>query len=140
MRWVVITRTEMSDEGTFGHLATDTGVFLRSGELPWRRNEPGMSCIPRGIYEAVWAESPTKGWCYHLIRVPGRMDIEIHSANFVGDRVLGLKCELMGCIALGQAVGTLDGQRALLMSREAMTEFHRELAKAPFQLSIEKGY
>lgn len=140
MRRVTLTRTETSNEGTFGHFVTDTGLCLRSGELPWRSNEPGHSSIPVGVYDAVWAESPTKGWCYHLIKVPGRLDIEIHPANFCGDRVLGLRCDLLGCIALGTSVGPMNGQRALLCSRQAFVELNRDLRLLEFKLEVIERY
>lgn len=136
MRTVTLTRTETSDEGTFGHIMTDTGVCLRTGELPWRENEPGRSCIPVGTYNVVWAYSPTQGYCYHVTNVPGRLDIEIHPANFVGDRVLGLKCEMEGCIALGKAVGTMEGQKAVLLSRQAFLTFEAEMDDEPFTLTV----
>jgi hypothetical protein len=140
MRRCTLTRTETSDEGTFGHIMTDTGLCLRSGELPWRDNEPGRSCIPTGIYDVVLALSPTKGWCYHVIKVPDRLDIEIHPANFMGDRVLGLRCDLEGCIALGTAVGSMNGQRALLCSRQAFARLDSDLDGESFQLRISQLY
>lgn len=140
MRTATITRTESGDAGTFGHLVTDTGLCLRSGELPWRDNEPGVSCIPSGTYECVWALSPTKGLVYHVIRVPGRLDIEIHPANFCGDRVLGMRCDLQGCIALGTSVGPMNGQRALLCSRQAFVQFYRDMDSNTFDLTIIKRY
>lgn len=140
MRQVTITRTETGDSGTFGHFVTDSGLCLRSGELPWRDNEPGHSCIPCGVYDAVWADSPTKGWCYHVIKVPGRLDIEIHPANFCGDRILGLRCELQGCIALGTSVGPMNGQKALLCSRQAFVEMLRDLQMEPLRLEIRSRY
>lgn len=140
MRQVTLIRTETSDLGTFGHLVTDSGLCLRSGELPWRYNEPGHSCIPASTYDVVWAESPTKGWVYHVIKVPGRFDIEIHPANFCGDRVLGLRSEIEGCIALGTSVGPMNGQRALLCSRQAFVEFYRDLDQAQFRLMIIERY
>ncbi len=140
MRKVTLTRTETSDEGTFGHIFTDTGVSLRSGELPWRNNEPGRSCIPLGTYQVVWAQSPTKGWCYHVIKVPGRLDIEIHPANFCGDRTLGFRCELYGCICLGTSIGPMNGQKAIICSQQGFVRFYADLDGDSFDLEILKGY
>jgi hypothetical protein len=139
-RQVLITRTETGDEGTFGNILTDRGLRLRCGELPWRANEPGRSCIPTGTYLCVWALSPTKGWVYHVIRGPGRLDIEIHPANFMGDRILGMRCELEGCIALGTGVGPMNGQRAILNSRKAFSMFYEDMKEEPFQLTIVERY
>jgi hypothetical protein len=119
---------------------TDSGLSFRSGELPWRNNEPGHSCIPAGTYDVVWAKSPTKGWCYHVVKVPGRLDIEIHPANFCGDRVLGYKSQLLGCISIGMGVGPMNGQKALLYSRKAFREFDYDLKCQPFELTVEERY
>jgi hypothetical protein len=140
LRQVTLTRTETGDSGTFGHFVTDSGLCLRSGELPWRDNEPGHSSIPFGTYAVVWAQSPTKGWCYHVIKVEGRLDIEIHPANFCGDRILGRRCELQGCITLGTSVGPMNGQKAVLCSKQAFLEFIRDLGGAPFELEIIENY
>lgn len=140
MRTVTLTRTETGDDGTFGHLVTDSGVCLRSGELPWRKNETGRSSIPAGTYECVWALSPSKGWLYYVTKVPRRSDIEIHPANFCGDRALGFRCELDGCIALGTLVGPMNGQKAILYSHQAFLQFNRDLKKSPFELTIVNRY
>jgi Family of unknown function (DUF5675) len=140
MRTCTLTRTETGNDGTFGHLVTDEGLFLRSGELPWRNNEPGRSCIPIGKYEVYYALSPTKGWCYHVTKVPDRLDIEIHPANFCGDRILGMKCQLEGCICLGTSVGPMNGQKAILCSHQAFTELYGDLRREPFELTILNSY
>jgi hypothetical protein len=107
-----------------------------SGELPERSNRPGISCIPAGTYTALWQLSPTHGWCYHLQAVPNRSDIEIHSANWMGDESMGYKRQLRGCIALGLGFGELDGQRAILSSRAAINEFHVKMAGEDLLLTI----
>lgn len=141
MRKVTLTRTETSSYGTFGHVVTDTGkTYLRSGELQWMNNEPNVSCIPEGVYEVVWALSPKKGWVYHVIKVPGRLDIEIHPANFMGDRIMGMRCDLEGCISLGTSVGPMNGQRAILCSRQAFVQFYSDLNEEPFELEIVSNY
>ena len=61
MRRVYIRRTETDDEGTFGVLTTDSGFQVYTGELPWRWNIPGKSCIPPGEYECIWTEKPKHG-------------------------------------------------------------------------------
>lgn len=140
MRRVVLTRTETSNSGTFGHIVTDSGLSLRSGELPWRNNEPGYSSIPADTYDVVWAQSPTKGWCYHVIKVPGRLDVEIHPGNHCGDLILGFRSDVKGCILLGTSVGPMNGQRAILCSLQGFIEFYRDLNQVPFQLVIKELY
>ncbi len=136
MRKVTLTREDTSDDGTFGDLTTDSGYACRSGELPWRDNAVGKSCIPSGIYSVSWRLSPKHGLCYHVDGVPGRTDIEIHAANFMGDASLGLSCDLLGCIATGLTTGVLFGQRGILDSKLALSELISDLALEPFELTI----
>jgi hypothetical protein len=140
MKKVLLTRTETGDFGTFGSLLTDNGFYCRSGELPWRDNQSNFSCIPAGVYTCTWRLSAGHGYCYHVEGVTGRCGIEIHAANFMGDVSKGLKCELLGCIAPGFSVGDIDGQRAVLASRKALTRLEDALDRLAFELTIEKGF
>lgn len=140
MRKVTLTRTETGDEGTFGTIVTDSGFSVYSGELPWRGNAPGKSCIPAGAYVCQKAVSPKHGPCYYITDVPGgRTDIEIHSANWMGDESKGFKCQLLGCIAPGRAIGELIGQKAVLSSRDALIGLEADLEGEPFHLVIAWG-
>lgn len=136
MRTVILKRDTSTPEGTFGTVTTDWGLILCSGELPWCDNFARFSCIPAGQYICDWKFSPKHGNCYHVQEVPGRSEIEIHSANFVGDSRLGLKCQLEGCITLGTSIGELEHQKALLESRKAILEFEENLQREDFQLTI----
>lgn len=126
MRTATLTRMPTSDDGTFGHLTTDTGKIFTSGELPWRDNHNGLSCIPEGTYLCTWHNSPSKGWVYMVNDVPSRADILIHPANFCGDKTLGKKTDLLGCIGLGHGYGVLEGQRVIVDSRHAIDQFEDE--------------
>lgn len=136
MRTATLVRILESDEGTFGVLTLDSGLRVRSAELPWRGNASRFSCIPTGAYDCVWHESPRFGFCYHLEDVPDRSHILIHRGNFAGDTRLGYKSDVEGCILLGMDVGQLEGQAALLRSRTAIFNFHQALREAPFRLTI----
>lgn len=133
---VTVTRESRSDEGTFGHLTTD--VFTcHTGELPWRDNHSGKSCIPVGAYECRWAYSAHLGHdCYHVTNVPHREGILIHSANYMGDVDKGLRAQVSGCIALGNSIGILNTQRAILGSKKTIAAFEALLDKKPFTLVI----
>lgn len=144
MRRAILTRTESGDEGTFGTLfMPDTGFSCKTGELPWRDadsdgvSDRNSSCIPAGVYVCRFRKSPRHGMCYHVEGVPGREGIEIHPANFMGDRTKGLRCELRGCIALGQAVKYIKGQRGISSSRDAVAALEEELGGQDFELTIE---
>jgi hypothetical protein len=148
MRTAVLTRQRTGDDGTFGQMVLDDGTKFYTGELPWRDNQRGKSCIPPGVYLCQWLLSPRHGWCFHVTGVQGRSEIEIHSANWFGDKNvenpsthLPYLCELEGCISLGTTIGPLKGQLALLDSRHAIEGFENNLKRAdnshePFQLIL----
>jgi hypothetical protein len=137
MSVVHLLRIREEADGTFGLVLLPDGSELRSGELPWRNNARGTSCIPVGTYKCVWSFSKRLGWGYSLLNVPGRAGIRIHVANFCGLASEGYKQELAGCIALGLAVGTTKQGHMLLNSRLAISKFHNELSRQPFLLEIE---
>lgn len=142
MLTVHLTRSISGADGTFGNLVLPIGsqlLRLQSGELPWRNNLRGNSCIPIGTYKCVWTLSKRLGWGYALVGVPGRAGIRIHVANFCGLASAGYKQELAGCIALGLAIGETKHGRMLLSSRIAVTQFHNALARQPFLLEIKNG-
>lgn len=136
MRQVTITRGPSTPEGTFGDLQTDTGFRCKTAELQWQDNKPRVSSIPAGSYVVEWATSPKFGPCYHLKDVPGRSHILIHPGNFAGDTAAGLKSDLLGCIALGQKVGLLNGQLAVFSSRSTVDLFEEEMKQQPFLLTL----
>lgn len=140
MRKVTITRFETDDLGTFGQLMTDSGFQCYSAELPWRDNKPEVSCIPVGVYKCEWRKSPKHGYCYHLLKVPGRTDVQIHSGNWSGDATKGFKTHVLGCILLGRAIDKIAGQKAVLSSRDAIEGFHKDLEQETFELTVKEKY
>lgn len=63
-------------------------------ELPWKKNEARVSCVPAGIYPMTWTNSPRlKKKTWRLQQVKDRDGILIHPANYVHD--------LLGCLAPG---------------------------------------
>ena len=141
MRSATLTRNPSTDQGTFGDLLLDDGTTFFTGELPWRDNLSGESCIPVGTYTCKWFDSPKHGYCYQVYGVPGRDVIEIHSANWMGDASLGFFCQLTGCIALGKSIGMLqpDGhapQMAVLQSKTAIEQFELNMNQQDFMLTI----
>jgi hypothetical protein len=73
---------------------------------------------------------------YLLFDVPSRSGIRKHPANFMGDAALKFRCQLNGCIALGEKLGVMGGQRALLVSVPAMRRFESHMEMKPFRLII----
>jgi hypothetical protein len=133
---VQLIRSETSEQGTFGTLITETGFTCFTGELPWHDNEKGKSCIPAGTYPCIWHNSPSKGWVYMLQNTSPRDNILIHIANYCG-AVPEYHSDLLGCIGLGESIGYLGGQRALLQSGVAVNQFVDKMKKQPFTLTIE---
>lgn len=136
MTLVSITRFTSKDQGTFGRLVTKN-FSCYTGELPWRNNAQAISCIPEGTYQVVWASSPRlHKFTYRLVDVPNRNGVLIHSSNLMGDSTLGYTAQLQGCISLGEKLGTMGNQRALLLSRPAVRSFEDLMQHLPFTLEI----
>ena len=139
MRKVRIVRDAPSPLGTFGVLSVvDSGFSCYSGELNWHDNKTGISCIPVGIYKCVIGDSPKFGKVYGVLKVPGRTEILLHYGNFCADDGVG-KRDIEGCVLLGNAIGEIAKQKALLSSKDALMRFHAEMEGEPFELSIEWG-
>lgn len=134
-----LTRTITGDDGTIGKFSgPDFSAF--SIELPWRNNDRQISCIPQGRYLCRIYNSPKHGHVYLLNDVPNHDFVEIHAANYGGDRKLGYKCDLLGCIGLGDtmAATTVNGltQRMVTNSRATIARFMAELNNRDFYLTI----
>lgn len=133
---VILKRNESTDEGTFGTI-TYNDFTCYSGELRWDNNQPNISCIPKGVYVCHWTYSQKfKKMMYLLENVPNRGGIRIHSANLMGNDSKGFKRQLNGCIALGEKIGQIEGQKALLLSKPAIRRFEQLLNGKSFILEI----
>ena len=141
MKKAELQRLESSDEGTFGILRFENDEYVNyfyAGELPWRDNRSNVSCIPTGTYTALWTRSPRFGRCMYLVdKVKNRGGIRLHAANFMGDEEKGFKKQLHGCIALGEKLGWIEGQKAILVSKPAMRRFEKIAGGDPFELVIQ---
>lgn len=136
MRKATLTRKETSDQGTFGTITAE-GLTLFTGELPWRNNDNNFSCIPAGTYKASFTYSPRfKRKMYLIEPVDGRTGIRIHSANRVGDKAKGFVAELLGCIALGEKLGWINNQKAILVSGPAVRRFETLMKNETFILEV----
>lgn len=140
MKYAYLHRLETGDHGTFGRILFD-GTELFTGEQPWLDNKPNRSCIPAGLYKVLWTHSPAFGRMMHLVNnVPGRSGIRIHPANLMGDRDKGFRSHLYGCIALGEKAGSIEGQKAILVSRPAVRTLEKWAAGETFELEIVNGF
>lgn len=135
MEKLVLERRESGDEGTFGRL-----LDFYTLELPWRENVRSYSAIPEGEYPVVWEWSPRfKRQTFRLRSVPGRDGILIHSANLAGDSTRGFRCQLNGCIALGERLGWIEGQKAVLLSKPAILRFEELMKREAFTLEVKNA-
>lgn len=133
LRKVRIDRDPSEISGTFGVLTA--GMFrCYTLEREWKDNATNISCIPVGIYECAIINSPRFGAVYTVKDVPGRDHILIHKGNLAGSPPL--KANIEGCILVGNAIGELAGQRALLNSMDAFNRFMADLEGEPFTLEI----
>lgn len=143
MKQAILLRQAESDEGTFGTLKVyEGGALLYScftGELPDRDNQQNMSCIPLGRYTCQPWHSKKFPNHYNVMRVPGREAILIHEGNFCGDKTKGYKRNVAGCILVGRALGTIQGQKAVLSSRLAMNDLRDVLGENLFSLEIKES-
>ena len=81
------------------HAAGVNGVLLLEGtelcktiELPWKNNQPRVSCIPEGRYRLRRRHSPRFREHFEVMDVKDRKYILFHAGNHAGK-------ELRGCIA-----------------------------------------
>jgi len=65
----------------------------------------------------------------------GRSGIRIHPANLVGDKPKWIR-QLEGCICLGEKLGWIGGQKAVLISRPAVRKFEEYMGGEKFNLEI----
>ena len=132
----LLTRLDQSAEGTFGRLVAGRQAFL-TGELPWADNAPNVSCIPAGTYRCVWSKSPRFGRPMYLVDgVRGRAGIRFHAANLAGDVSQGYRSQLNGCITLGEKLGYIQGQKAILLSAPAIRRFEAYFSGRTFTLEV----
>jgi hypothetical protein len=105
----------MSEDGTFGTLQIDGMDFCYTLELPDRDNASNISCIPAGEYNIRPYSSERFGRTYIVKEVSGRSGILFHAGNTIADT--------KGCILLGETLGKLKGDRAVLNSGVTFKRF-----------------
>jgi hypothetical protein len=117
-----------ADKQTLGKLIVGDHTFFTM-ELPWKDNTPRESCIPTGTYNVEKRYTDKHGNHFHILDVPNRDWILIHSANFV--------TELLGCIAPGLSQADINGDGLIdITSSKAAMEQLNDLLPDQFQLVI----
>jgi Family of unknown function (DUF5675) len=124
----LLVRRPSTPDGVLGVWFNPDGAELcKTIELPWKNNEPDISCIPAMLVTFERFMSPAHGQVWEATNVPERSEIEIHAAN--------LASELKGCIGVGDTFGTLSGHAAVLNSQVTLNKLRAALP-AKFQLNI----
>jgi len=136
---LTLKRGPSTDQGTLGQILWDERLLWYSGELPWRENNVGISCIPKGEYEVEPWDSKRFPGTYHVKNVQGRTAILIHTGNLFGDKSKGYLSHVLGCILIGKSRGAIRGQKAVLLSGVALRELRELVGRNNFRLSIEEG-
>ena len=120
---VLLERFAWTPMGVFGRLMIPEFECF-TVERPWRNNIPQESCIPLGTYDLRLGRYNRGGYpAYELIDVPNRSLIKIHRGNTSTD--------VIGCIALGQRLGWINGQWAVTGSRRAFDDFMSAMDNVP---------
>lgn len=135
MKAVLIRQRQLSNEkqtcGRFVMIDDNGEIAFHcvSLELPWRGNQPNVSCIPVGDYLVGSATSPKFGkGTMRLTGVPGRSHILIHPGNFTH--------EIEGCILLGERFSDIDNDDITdVVNSKTTIEKVKKLA-ASFELKI----
>jgi hypothetical protein len=108
---LILSRTYFP-EGTNGKLECEGKLICSTIELPWKKNETKVSCIPEGKYFIKKRYSKKFQWHLVVLDVKNRSLILFHPAN-------NALQELNGCIA---PVTKLSGPGLGLQSRNAFTK------------------
>ena len=139
---VRLTSQPGDDQGTPGILQVGPW-WCHTLELPWRDNQPNVSCIPAGEYpiEQVTASRSICGRrvLYLVQNVPGRSGILLHAGTWAGNKDQGFKADSLGCPLMGYRTGRLQSQRAILSSRVAVGDFMQVMGGKPGTLIVERA-
>lgn len=122
---LVLSRTYFA-EGTNGKLACNGQFICNTIELPWRKNQKSVSCIPEGYYLLRKRYSRKFQWHIEVVAVKNRSFILLHPANNALN-------ELNGCIA---PVTQLSGAGLGLQSRQAFVKVKKMVYGALNQSAI----
>jgi hypothetical protein len=129
-----LSRTYFPD-GTNGKLECEGKFICNTIELPWKKNETKVSCIPEGKYFIKKRYSTKFNWHLEVENVESRSLILFHPAN---NAIL----ELKGCIA---PVTKLSGPGLGLLSRKAFVKLKNMVYKAldskeSVELIVQSGF
>lgn len=128
---LILTRFKTDGDATLGRLEIPGPVYKIYAVL-----EPAPPVTPVGVYPLVYEHSNKfRRQLWELKNVPGHSEIKIHNGNCrYGLDARNKRIETTeGCLLIGMKhgslkLGWLDSQPAVLSSRLALEDFHRNLA------------
>lgn len=100
MEEITLRRLDSGKKQITGEIIRGGEVVAKTIELAWKDNARRISSIPTGSYSTVKRTSSKYGNHFHLINVPGRDMILIHSGNYYSDS--------LGCIIVGEKHTDID--------------------------------
>jgi hypothetical protein len=125
------TLKRLSDDGyqTLGLLYNPSTTVYHVLELPWKNNQPKISCIPKGTYDVEKRYTDDRGWHFHVLNVPDRDKILMHIGNFFTD--------VKGCLLPGKGLADIngDGRLDVTGSRPALNALLK-MMPAKFKMEI----
>jgi len=141
----ILERKTYTDKQVLGHLTLTSaeGNILftcKTLELPWRNNEPKVSCIPTGNYRAIFRGanegSGKYGNHYRILQPDGKTEVSnrsfilIHNGNTFWD--------IKGCILIGVSHQDInkDGYCDVTASRPTMAKLVEIVGENGFDLEI----
>ncbi len=95
-------------KGVMSVINDDDATLLKIDtlELPWKDNQHGISCIPKGVY--LCKKVPPSHIPYEHIaiqNVQNRDGVCIHAGNFAA----GKQVDILGCIIVGDKYADING-------------------------------
>lgn len=129
---VEILRTYQPQQ-TIGELLIDGVEFCKTLELRWLDNTRCKSCIPEGTYTVVkrLAHEKRKYDHFHVVSVPNRSYILIHTGNF--------SSQILGCILVGNKHIDMNKDGLLDVANSTITlQKLYDLMPDSFELTIRK--
>lgn len=123
---VILQRLIVNEKVTLGEITIEDKIF-KTLELPWKDNQRNISCIPAGVYKAIYIFSNRfQKYLFVLTNVPDRDFIELHIGNKVEDT--------HGCILLGMDCN--EEECRIMSSRIAFDSFMSIAPKEGFILTV----
>jgi len=141
---MIIKRVWETEYSTYGNIIDKTAgmIFALTIELPWKENQPNISCIPAGKYTCCrcWYNKG-KYETFQIMNVSNRTNIKFHIANKTGRKKRKIKTDLLGCVGIGESfdpVWTIKGWvSGILQSGKGFKEFMSRLKNVDeFELEI----